>query len=262
MESLLIKAQNVCVFRSDNMLRPYILKDVSLEVFAGQIVTIIGPNGAGKTTLLKVLLGLVNPSKGQVLRSQNLKIGYMPQRLKLNTFMPMIVERFLSLASQIKGKDLSKKIEQVLWEVGADHLKDRNLSELSGGEFQRVLLAQALMNDPALLVLDEPTQGVDVIGQEDLYTLVTQLRDQRHCGIVLVSHDLNVVMASSDIVLCLNGHVCCSGHPTRVVQDPEYRSLFQSGGAARQKTGLVPYQHHHDHRHDHLHKPGESCQHD
>lgn len=230
-----------------------ILQDVSFTVNRRQIVTIIGPNGAGKTSLLRVVLGLVLETSGTVRRQAGLRVGYMPQKLNLNPLMPLTVNRFLSLASPNRTPATADIISGILAEVGASHLSQSALADLSGGELQRVLLAQALMGEPDLLVLDEPTQGVDILGQAELYKLIADIRDHRGCGILLVSHELHMVMAASDEVLCLNRHVCCSGHPTAITKDPEYQALFGTAAGEWVEEGLAPYTHRHDHRHDERH---------
>ncbi len=236
-----------------------ILQDISLEVMRGKITTIIGPNGAGKTTLLRLMLGLAKPSAGNIHRHVHL-IGYMPQKLFLNPLMPLTVGRFLQLSHPDNNDRLDQKIKSVLHEVGACHLEDRFMRVLSGGELQRVLLARALILNTDLLILDEPAQGVDVMGQADLYDLIAKIRDNRGCGIVLVSHDLHLVMAASDEVVCLNHHVCCSGHPISVQQDPKYLELFKSRvipSAVLYPEALAVYTHHHDHHHS----DGVPCEH-
>lgn len=216
------------------------LSDVSLSLDAGEIVTVIGPNGAGKTTLLRVVLGLQRPDAGFVRRRPGLSIGYVPQRLAIEETLPLTVRRFLTLVPGAR-----ERMAASLAEVGAQHTLDLPVQTLSGGELQRVLLARALLRQPELLVLDEPVQGVDITGQAELFALIRGLRDKRGCGVLLVSHDLHLVMAATDRVVCLNHHVCCSGHPEAVRGDPAYRALF---GAAI--DGFALYAHHHDHRHD------------
>ena len=212
------------------------LQDVSLKMQRDQIITLIGPNGAGKSTLVRVMLGLLTPHKGSVFIKPNMRIGYMPQRLTLDPILPLTVKRFLTLGS------LKKSAQHVLTEVGADHLFKRPLQNLSGGEMQRVLLARALLREPDLLVLDEPIQGVDVLGQYELYELIAQIRKQRGCGILMVSHDLHIVMAATDCVVCLNQKVCCEGHPKTVVQHPAYLKLF----GPRAARDLAIYTHSHE----------------
>jgi zinc transport system ATP-binding protein len=218
--------------------RRVVLERVSLAVGTGEIVTLVGPNGAGKTTLLRILLGLQKPSAGRVWRRPGLRIGYLPQRLAIDETLPLTVARLLALAGS-RNRD---RIDAALAEVGAGPLACMQVQTLSGGELQRVLLARALLREPDLLVLDEPVQGVDVTGQGELYALIRRIRDRRDCGVLLVSHDLHLVMAASDEVVCLNRHVCCSGHPEAVTRHPAYRALF--GDA------IAVYAHHHDHVHD------------
>jgi zinc transport system ATP-binding protein len=220
------------------------LDDVSLSLAPGEIVTVIGPNGAGKTTLLRVALGLQRPDAGSVRRQPGLRIGYLPQRIAVDETLPLTVRRFLALAAGAR-----KPVAAALAETGAAHAMDLPVQTLSGGEMQRVLLARALLRDPELLVLDEPVRGVDVAGQAELFGLIRRIRDRRGCGILLVSHDLHLVMAATDRVICLNRHVCCSGLPEAVRSDPAYRALF--GGAVE---GFALYAHHHDHSHD-IHDP-------
>lgn len=211
-----------------------ILSHADLTLRRREIVTLIGPNGAGKTTMLRVLIGLIAPTSGTVTRAPNLRIGYMPQKLALNPALPLSVRRFLTL--------WHPQIETALTEVKAAHLADRSLHTLSGGELQRILLARALLGNPDLLVLDEPVAGVDVQGQTELYSLIGKIRDTRGCAILLVSHDLHLVMAHTDRVVCLNSHICCEGKPEDVGKSPEYLSLFGPAFAV--------YHHHHDHHHD------------
>lgn len=218
-----------------------VLSDIDFDIHEGEIVTVIGPNGAGKSTLVRVLLGLLPVNGGSVRRRADARIGYVPQRLDIDVAIPMTVRRFLGLGERVSSSDITAR----LTEVGAAHVVDRQLSQLSGGELQRVVLARALLRSPNLLVLDEPVRGVDYAGEAELYNLFARLRDDRGLGVLLVSHDLHVVMASSDRVVCLNQHVCCSGVPETVAQHPEYVRLF--GAEAARSLGL--YQHHHDHRH-------------
>ena len=218
-----------------------LIRHIDLEVLRHRILTVIGPNGAGKTTLVRLALGLLAPTTGKIQRASGLRIGYMPQRLSLPESMPLRVRRFLALADT----DAASLLENAR-QVGVSHLLDRPMQGLSGGETQRVLLTRALLGDPDLLVLDEPVQGIDVNGQAELYRLIVRLHDERGCAVMMVSHDLHLVMAATDEVLCINQHVCCSGHPDAVSQHPAYLDLF---GAADAKT-LAVYTHHHDHEHD------------
>lgn len=219
-----------------------ILQDVSLRVTAGEIVALIGPNGAGKSTLARVALGLLQADSGQVWRKPGVRIGYMPQRLAVDDTLPLSVRRFITLGTPATRA----RVREVLAEVGATHTLDAPAQAISGGELQRVLLARALLREPELLVLDEPIQGVDVNGQYELYDLISGLRRQRGCGILMVSHELHLVMAATDHVLCLNRHVCCSGHPEQVARDPAYLELFGLDGVRH----LAIYHHQHNHRHD------------
>ena len=219
-----------------------ILSDIDLDIHTGEILTLIGPNGAGKTTLVRALLGLERPDEGVVQRRPGLSIGYVPQRFEIDRALPMTVARFLALGDGAR----TARIASALEEVGASRVMNQQLSELSGGELQRVVLARALLNDPDLLVLDEPVRGVDYVGEAELYALIGRLRDTRGLGVLLISHDLHVVMAQSDRVVCLNRHVCCSGVPETVAQHPEYMRLF----GPEEARSFAVYQHHHDHRHD------------
>lgn len=219
-----------------------LLQNISLQLGAGEILTIIGPNGAGKTTLIRVALGLIKPTAGQVSRRPDISIGYMPQRLHLDPTFPLTVKRFLSMV----GPTQYEKAQPLLREVGAEHVFNSPMQNLSGGELQRVILARALMRDPDLLVLDEPVQGVDVHGQMELYQLITRIRDQRQCAVLMVSHDLHLVMAATDLVLCLNQHICCSGTPETVTNDPSYLELF----GPQAVKNLAIYTHDQTHHHE------------
>jgi zinc transport system ATP-binding protein len=218
-----------------------ILERVDLAVHAGELVSLIGPNGSGKTTLVRALLGLVKPDSGKVERRPGLRIGYVPQRLAIDRAMPLTAARFLALAP--RGGE--KERRAAMAELGIGHVAGRAVQDLSGGEFQRLLLARALLAEPELLVMDEPAQGIDVVGQAELYRWIADLRARRGCGVLLVSHDLHLVMAATDKVVCLNRHVCCTGHPEAVAQHPEYIALF--GPASRE---FAVYAHRHDHVHD------------
>lgn len=213
-----------------------ILRDIRFDLAPGQIITLIGPNGAGKTTLVRIMLGLQKPDTGLVRRAPGLRIGYMPQKLHIDPTLPLSVAGFLALADPDPDKGA-----RALDKTGILHLRKQSVYGLSGGETQRLLLARALLRQPGLLVLDEPVQGVDVNGQEALYQLITRIRDETGCGILMVSHDLHLVMAGTDEVLCLNGHICCHGSPASVSADPAYRELFG--------VRTAPYTHHHDHNH-------------
>ncbi len=219
-----------------------ILDRVDLTVGRGEIVTLIGPNGAGKSSLVRVLLGLIRPDKGIVVRQPGLSVGYLPQKLALDPVLPMRVARLMTLTS----RRTRQQVEAALAETGVPHLIDAQAQTLSGGELQRVLLARALLRDPDLLVLDEPVQGVDFTGQAELYALIGEIRERHGCGILMVSHDLHLVMAATDHVFCLNRHLCCAGTPHAVARDPEYLRLF----GPRAAQSFAVYEHGHDHAHD------------
>ena len=220
-----------------------ILHDVSVEIHSHSILTIIGPNGGGKSTLLKVLLGLEQPDKGKIWRQPDLSIGYVPQKFQLNTLLPLTVARFIGLSLP---RHHAKRVQAIAAQIGISYLLSQSVHSLSGGELQRALLARALLRNPQLLVLDEPGQGVDVAGLTELYQLLTQLKQANGYGILLVSHDLHLVMAATDQVLCLNRHLCCSGQPEAVSQRPEYKRLF----GYINLDSLVIYTHHHDQQHN------------
>jgi zinc transport system ATP-binding protein len=231
-----------------------VLHGIDLSIERGEIVTVVGPNGSGKTTLLRALIGAVPLSAGRVERAPGLRLGYVPQRLELDPTLPIGVGRFLGLP---RRRDRAAG-EAALARVGVAELYGRPMAALSGGQFQRVLLARALLNGPDLLLLDEPTQGLDQPGTAAFYALVAALRAELGCAVLMVSHDLHVVMQASDRVICLNGHICCQGHPTAVSAAPEYRALFGTGTGG----ALALYQHHHDHRHDHGDESGHDPGHD
>ena len=218
-----------------------ILDRVSLQISAGEAVSLIGPNGAGKTTLVRILLGLMSAESGSVHRRTGLQIGYMPQKLEIEATLPLTVERFL----QLPGRRMDREREAALDVVRIGHLRGQSMKSLSGGETQRVLLARALGQKPDLLVLDEPAQGVDVGGQTELYALINEIRQQQGCGVLMISHDLHLVMAQTDEVICLNHHICCHGKPEDVSHDPSYLELFGRKGA----ESLAVYTHRHNHQH-------------
>lgn len=217
-----------------------ILSNVSLSVHEGEIVTIVGPNGSGKSSLLRLIIGAVKPTGGKVLKRPGLVIGYVPQKLFIDHTLPLTVGGFLSL---IDADETRRRA--IVEQVGISGLEDRQVIDLSGGQMQRVLLAQAILRRPSLLVLDEASQGLDQHGVARFYQLVEQVRREQGCGVLMVSHDLHVVMSSSDRVICLNGHICCEGTPTVVSEAPEYRALFGMGT----EGALALYKHHHDHSH-------------
>ena len=218
----------------------WLVQGVSLQVEKGKIVTLIGPNGSGKSTTAKIALGIYKKIEGTVEKFTN-KVGYVPQKISIDWTLPLRVNDFMVLTENLK----SETIDEALSLTGVIHLKDKNLGDLSGGEFQRVLLARAISKKPDLLVLDEPVQGVDFTGEIALYELIKKICDELDCGILLISHDLHTVMSATDHVVCLNGHVCCSGSPTDVAKNDEYKALF--GEQASQI--LSRYEHKHDHIH-------------
>ena len=221
-----------------------VLDSVDLRVRPGEIVTLIGLNGAGKSTLVRVLLGSIAPDRGEVVRMPGLRVGYSPQHVHRDPILPVTVRRFLGLGPRVaRGR-----IEAALDEVGAGAILNHPMAEISGGELHRVLLARTLLREPNLLVLDEPLAGVDVNGQAELYNLITTIRDRHGCGVLLVSHDLHLVMASTDTVVCLNRHVCCSGSPRRVTSDPAFVSLF--GQPLADALAVYSHSDSHDHRND------------
>jgi zinc transport system ATP-binding protein len=228
-----------------------LLDHVDVAIHPGEIVTVIGPNGAGKTTLLRAIIGAVTPSAGRVRRAKGLRIGYTPQKLAIERTVPITVERFLSVGAKIGPGDLSCALER----AGVTQMRNAQMADLSGGELQRALLARALMRNPNLLILDEPTQGLDQPGEAGFYRLIEEIHAETGCAILIVSHDIHVVMRAADKVICLNGHVCCAGEPAAVSTDPSYLRLF--GGRA--DATLALYRHHHDHSHDHDHR---LCAHD
>ncbi|MGV6839344.1 MAG: ATP-binding cassette domain-containing protein [Planktomarina sp.] len=241
--SALIDIKGVAIERG----KTTVLHGVDLQVQAGEIITIVGPNGSGKSTLLKAIIGALPIASGTLTKAKGLRLGYVPQKLHIDPNLPMTVKRFMRLSS---NKAVAE-IEQTLIRTGAAHLMDRSLADLSGGQMQRVLLARALQNDPQILLLDEPTTGLDQPGSAQFYQLIADVRQDTGCAVVMVSHELHVVMAASDRVICLNGHICCQGAPEQVISAPEYRALFGTGT----KGALALYRHEHDHGH-------EGCNHD
>lgn len=224
-----------------------VLHDVSMQVMPGEIITIVGPNGSGKSSLLRALIGAVKPAMGSVTRKPGLKIGYVPQKLTIDPTLPLTVVRFLSLPHRVSRAEARTALER----AGAEGLADRQMTRLSGGQFQRVLLARALLVKPDILMLDEATQGLDQPGAAAFYRRIEDIRRTMGCAIVMVSHDLHVVMAASDRVLCVNGHICCEGTPEIVASAPEYRALFGTG--THGTLALYRHEHSHDHDHDHHH---------
>ena len=234
---LLVKVSDAGLYKNGK----WLVKGVNLNITKGKIVTLIGPNGSGKTTTAKIALGLYKNIEGTVERLTN-KISYVPQKVSIDWTLPVRVIDFMGLTQDLQDQEINDALNL----TGVEHLKNNNLRELSGGEFQRVLLARAIAKKPDLLVLDEPVQGVDFTGEVELYALIKKISETLQCGILLISHDLHVVMSATDYVVCLNGHVCCSGTPVAVAQNKEYKELF--GEKSSQLLSL--YEHEHDHVHD------------
>ena len=234
---LLVKVSDAGLYKDGK----WLVKGVNLNITKGKIVTLIGPNGSGKTTTAKIALGLYKNIEGTVERLTN-KISYVPQKVSIDWTLPVRVIDFMGLTQDLQEQEINDALNL----TGVEHLKNNNLRELSGGEFQRVLLARAIAKKPDLLVLDEPVQGVDFTGEVELYALIKKISETLKCGILLISHDLHVVMSATDYVVCLNGHVCCSGTPVDVAQNKEYKELF--GEKSSQLLSL--YEHQHDHVHD------------
>ena len=251
----LISAERICV----SLGGVEVLHDVSLGLAAGEIVTILGPNGSGKSTLLRALLGIIPVAEGRILRQGGLRIGYVPQRLMVDRTMPITLRRFLSLPTRVSDAAAA----EALTRVGMAGHERKQMTALSGGQMQRVLLARALLGKPQVLMLDEPTQGLDQLGEAAFYRLIEEVRRDTGAAVLMISHDLHVVMAASDRVICLNGHICCEGTPRVVSTAPEYRALFGLGT----QGALALYQHEHDHEHraedghPHLHQHGHAHDH-
>ena len=234
--NILVKLNEVGIQQNNK----WLVKGVSLVVEKGKIVTLIGPNGSGKSTTAKIALGIYKKIEGQVEKYTN-KVGYVPQKISIDWTLPLRVNDFMLLTENLNDE----AINEALSLTGVIHLKNKNLGNLSGGEFQRVLLARAISKKPDLLVLDEPVQGVDFTGEIALYELIKKISDTLNCGILLISHDLHTVMSATDHVVCLNGHVCCSGTPMDVARNNEYKTLF--GEQASQILSVY------EHKHDHVH---------
>ena len=233
---ILVKLNNAGIKQNNK----WLVEGVTLTVEKGKIITLIGPNGSGKSTTAKIALGIYKNIEGSVEKYTN-KVGYVPQKISIDWTLPLRVYDFMLLTENIKDE----AIDEALTLTGVIHLKNKNLGNLSGGEFQRVLIARAISKKPELLVLDEPVQGVDYTGEIALYELIKRISDTLNCGILLISHDLHTVMTATDHVVCLNGHVCCSGSPMDVAKNNEYKTLF--GEQASQILSVY------EHKHDHVH---------
>jgi zinc transport system ATP-binding protein len=239
----LISLQNLTIRHSGHS----VLAEVNFQIGKAEIVTVVGPNGSGKSTLLRAIIGAQNPSSGTISLAPGLRIGYVPQKLHIDPTLPLTVRRFLSLPLRVPDAEAA----QALTRAGAGALAGQQMAGLSGGQFQRVLLARALLGAPHLLILDEATQGLDQPGSAAFYRRIAEVRQDLGCAVLMVSHELHVVMAASDRVICLNGHICCEGAPEQVASAPEYRALFGSGT----QGALALYRHEHSHSHD------ETCDH-
>lgn len=232
------------------------VRHVDLAARPGEIVTLIGPNGSGKSTTAKLALGVLKPSEGRAFRRPQLTVGYVPQAFQVDWTLPLSVADFMSLTKPVS----TQRAREALVRTETEALWSEPVRGLSGGQFQRVLLARAIARQPDLLVLDEPVQGVDFAGEAAMYRLISEIRDELGCGILMISHDLHVVMAATDQVVCLNGHVCCQGAPTSVAASDAFKSLFGVRGTAE----LALYTHHHDHEHlpdGQVHRHTETCSH-
>ncbi len=241
--SPLLRLENVCKSYHKNL----VLENISFAVNRGETVTLIGPNGAGKSTLMKISLGILDASSGDVHRDKSISIGYMPQKVMIDPVLPLSVRDFLYLRPNTSYDDVAEALET----VRLSRLSEQPVQSASGGEMQRILLARAILGKPDLLVLDEPVQGIDIMGQQEIYGLIAKIRDETGCGVLMISHDLHLVMASTDQVLCLNRHICCSGSPEFVKENPEYHAMM-----GRPMEGVAIYTHHHDEGHEHKHHHG------
>jgi zinc transport system ATP-binding protein len=237
-KKLLVKLENAGVFKSSK----WLVRGISLEINQGEIVTLIGPNGSGKTTTAKMILNILNTDEGLVTGKAR-KMAYVPQKINIDWTMPLRVIDFMKITNSLNNTQITESLSM----TGVDKLLYNQIHSLSGGEFQRVLIARAIAKKPDLLVLDEPVQGVDFNGEIALYNLIKEISVNLNCGILLISHDMHFVMSTTDHVICLNGHICCSGSPSNVVKNPEYIKLF---GQHNSET-LSYYQHRHDHSHNH-----------
>ena len=239
----LISVKNLAVNYGANK----VLSNVSLRLDAGEIVTIVGPNGSGKTSLFRAIIGATEAAQGEITLKPGLKMGYVPQRLHIDPTLPITVHRFMQLTARVSAA----RCEEALTTAGVPGLLKRQMTQLSGGQFQRVLLARALINKPDVLLLDEATQGLDQPGSAAFYQQIEAVCRDTGCAVLMISHELHVVMSASDRVICLNGHVCCEGTPAVVASAPEYRALFGSGTGGA--LALYRHDHDHDHEHDHDH---------
>jgi zinc transport system ATP-binding protein len=239
MSEALVKLTNI----SHNYEATEVLKDINLEILSESITTVIGPNGAGKTTLAKIIVGIENPGKGTLYRKKGLKVSYIPQKLALDKNLPLDINSFLELLSQ--GQSTKSQIKEALKEVALEKPLNISVHTLSGGQFQKLMLAAALLNNPELIVLDEATQGLDVTSQANFYKIIERIKTEYKCAVFMISHDLFTVMSRSEKVICLNKHVCCKGMPSQIIDNPEYIKMF-----GRKEDILSIYSHNHDHSHN------------
>ncbi len=219
----------------------WLIRDIDFEIHRGEIVSLIGPNGSGKTTVTEVLAGSIRPDAGRVERANNLRIGYVPQHIQIDPTLPITLKRMMSIPYRVD----QRSIDEALQELNIAHLKNAPVQKLSGGEFQRALIARALLRKPDMLILDEPNRGLDIDGEAKLYEQIVLIRDRLNCGILFVCHDLHVVMAKTDTVVCINVHICCKGAPEHVKTNSAYLEMFGLGAG----HAHAMYVHSHNHRH-------------
>jgi len=236
-DASLVKLQNAGICRNGR----WLVRGLDLSIAPAEIVTLVGPNGSGKSTTAKIVLNVLKPNEGSREVHPNLRIGYVPQKIEIDWTLPLSVERFMSITANLTEVEIDENLDC----TSVAHLKHDQIRNLSGGELQRVLLARAIARKPNLLVLDEPAQGVDFSGEISMYELIKEIRDELQCSILLISHDLHIVMAATDRVICLNGHICCQGTPGVVAETNEYKHLF----GERAVGTLAVYTHAHDHQH-------------
>jgi len=240
---VLASLENICLKLNDQQ----ILKGISLEIKKGEITTLIGPNGGGKTSIARILIGILQPSSGKVFIQKNSKIGYIPQKLEIEKTIPLRVIDFLKL--NLPSVDFQKISPAIIKQAGIENILQKSLHQISGGQMQKTLLAKALMSNPNILVLDEPTSNMDISAQAEFYDLLEEIRKKQHCAILLISHDLHIVMQKTNQVICVNHHICCEGNPESINNHPEYLSLFGKRGKLNKIDNIAIYPHHHDHKH-------------
>ena len=222
-----------------------ILQNINLQINKGEITTLVGPNGGGKTSIARILIGILNPNSGKVFIKEGSKIGYMPQKLEIEKTIPLRVIDFLELFSNFQTKSITHKIHQLFNKLNIKNILEKSIHHISGGEMQKTLLVRALINNPDILVLDEPTGSMDISAQAEFYQIIEEIREQKNCAILIISHDLHIVMQKTNHVICVNNHICCSGSPESINNHPEYLSLF----GKKPIDNIAIYSHHHDHKH-------------